>query len=299
MANETVITREQPKSVMIDPNFRKNRQRIEQDEKELEELMKGEATEEEEVTEEGQEEEAKVKEPEVEEEVDDKDLSKEEQTFKKRYGDLRRYQAKKEAEWEEKIAALENKGPVTGIAPPKSNEDLEAWAKKYPDVAGIVETIATKKAQEMFEKTNSRFKELDELTYETKRTKAEAEIRKSHSYFDALKASDDFHDWAEKQTKWIKDALYDNMDDASGVIRVIDLYKSDKGMNPAAKKVQAKDAASDVRTKGAPKIDATGEGKKFSESQILRESVSWYEKNASKINEAMNTINFIYDVTKE
>ena len=297
MANET-MTREQTKSVMIDPNFsRKNRQRIEQDEKELEELMKGDEPEEE-----VQEEQAEVKEPEVEseeEEAVDESLSKEEQTFKKRYGDLRRFQAKKEKEWEERLATAENKGPVKGIAPPASNEDLEAWAKKYPDVAGIVETIATKKAQEMFEKTNSRFKELDDLTNETKRKKAESTIRESHSDFDNLKNSDEFHDWAEAQTKWIKDALYDNMDDASGVIRVIDLYKADKGLTPAAKRTSAKAAAADVKTKGSPKIDATGEGKRFSESQIMRENDAWYEKNADKINEAMNTGNFIYDVTKK
>tara|TARA_R110000782_G_scaffold27182_1_gene68974 strand:+ start:27 stop:881 length:855 start_codon:yes stop_codon:yes gene_type:complete len=284
---------------MIDPNFRKNRERIEQDEKELEELMKAEEEPQEEETEKP-ENEAEVKEPEAEEEdtSEDKKLSKEEQTFKKRYGDLRRHQAKKDAEWEEKFAALENKEPV-GFAPPKSNEDLEAWAKKYPDVAGIVETIASKKAQEMFEKTNSRFKELDDLTYETKRTKAETQIRKSHSDFDTLKSSDDFHDWAEEQPTWIKNALYDNEDDASGVIRVIDLYKTDKGMTPNAKKAQAKDAAADVKTKGSPKIDASGDGQKFSESQVNRESDSWYEKNADKIAEAMNTGNFIYDITRK
>ena len=298
MANEA-MTREQPKSVMIDPNFnnRKNRQRIEQDEKELEELMKTDEPEGEVEEAKGEEEEPKV-EPEVEEE-DDPSLSKEEQTFKKRYGDLRRHQAKKEEEWATKLAALENKEPVKGFAPPKSNEDLEAWAKKYPDVAGIVETIAAKKAQEMFEKTNSRFKELDDLTYETKRTKAETQIRKSHSDFDDLKASDDFHDWAEKQPTWIKNALYDNEDDASGVIRVIDLYKTDKGMTPAAKKAQAKDAASDVKTKGNPRIDADGSGKKIYESQVARESDAWYEANADKISEAMATGNFVYDITRK
>ena len=31
---------------------------------------------------------------------------------------------------------------------PKSDEDIEAWAKRYPDVAAIVETIAIKKAKE-------------------------------------------------------------------------------------------------------------------------------------------------------
>ena len=295
MSNEMIETT-QPKSVMINPSYnsRKNRERIAREEEELEELMNGKPKDDAEDT-------PPIEEPIETEELaaeDDKTpLSKEEETFKKRYGDLRRHQSKTEADLKARITELEGE-PAKGFAPPKSNEDLEAWAKKYPDVAGIVESIATKKAQEMFEKTSSRFKELDDLTYETKRTKAETEIRKTHADFDALKAADDFHDWAEDQPSWIKNALYDNEDDASGVIRVIDLYKIDKGMTPAAKKAKVKDAASDVKSKSTPALDVDGEGKRFSESQVAKESDAWYEKNADKIQEAMNTGNFVYDITR-
>ena len=34
---------------------------------------------------------------------------------------------------------------------PKSDDDIEAWAAQYPDVAAIVETIAIKKAREQSE----------------------------------------------------------------------------------------------------------------------------------------------------
>ena len=30
---------------------------------------------------------------------------------------------------------------------PKTDEELEAWAKQYPDIAGIIETIADKKSK--------------------------------------------------------------------------------------------------------------------------------------------------------
>ena len=291
----------QPRSVMIDPNYtkRKNQQRIADDEKELEALMKGESTEEE-VQEEEPQEEREVEAKEVgTEEKESEDLSKEEKTFKKRYGDLRRFVAQKEKEWEEKLEALENGNQQNGFAPPKSNEDLEAWAKKYPDVAGIVESIAQKKAQEMFEKTNTRFKELDDLTYETKRSKAESTIREAHSDFDKLKASDAFHDWAEKQPDWIKNALYDNEDDATGVIRVIDLYKSDNGLTPSAKKAKAKDAAADVSAKqSTPKLDTDGKSTRFRESQVMQMTDAEFEKNYDKIMESQRTGSFIYDVTK-
>lgn len=294
MANENV--REQPKQVMIDPNYRTNRKRIEDDEKELKELM-GQTETEEETSEEEPAVVEEVKE-EVEDKEEDKSLSREEQTFKKRYGDLRRHQQEKEKEWEGKFKALED-NTTQGIAPPRSDEDINAWAAKYPDIAGIVETIASKKAQEMFDKTNTRFQELDDLNYEAKRGKAESVIRETHSDFDSLVGSDSFHDWADEQSDWIKNALYENQEDSKAVIRVIDLYKMDKGLTPAAKKASAKDAASDVKSKrSTPSIDATGEGKKFSESQVNKEDDVWFEKNYDKIIEAQRTGNFVYDMTR-
>tara|TARA_R110000796_G_scaffold2044_8_gene8153 strand:- start:322 stop:1167 length:846 start_codon:yes stop_codon:yes gene_type:complete len=281
---------------MIDPRYsnRSNRKRLEADEKELEELMKlesGEAPAEEEVTEVTTEVEEKTPEEETK-------LSKEESTFKKRYGDLRRHQQEQEAKYKAEIDSLKEGGPK-GIAPPKSDEDIEAWASKYPDIAGIVETIAQRKAKEMFEQTDSRFKELDDLNYETKRSKAEIEIRKAHSDFDTLKEADGFHDWVDEQSDWVKNALYDNQEDAKAVISVINLYKMDNNLTPAAKKQNARDAASDVKSKGGTtKLDADGTGKQFSESQVARESDAWYAKNEEAIMASMAVGNFKYDMQK-
>ena len=293
MADEAV--REEPKQVMINPTYRSNRKRIEDDEKELEELMKGETPED--TPEETPEEKPEEKPEETPEDTsEDKELSKEESTFKKRYGDLRRHQQEKEKEWADKLKQLEE-GPAKGIAPPRSDEDIEAWAAKYPDIAGIVETIAQRKAAEMFKQTDTRFKELDDLNYETKRGKAENEIRKVHTDFDDLKGTDSFHDWVDEQSDWIKNALYDNQDDSKAVIRVIDLYKMDNDMTPAARKQGAKDAASDVSSRNVtPKPNASGKGKQFSESQVARESDEWYAENEYAIMEAMATGNFNYDM---
>jgi hypothetical protein len=272
---------------------------MEADEKELEDLMKlesGETEEEEEPAVEDEAKEVKVEEESTKE--DEPKLSKEESTFKKRYGDLRRHQQEQEAKFKAEIDSLKEGGPK-GIAPPKSDEDIEAWASKYPDIAGIVETIAQRKAKEMFEQTDSRFKELDDLNYETKRSKAEIEIRKVHADFDTLKDDDAFHDWVDNQSDWVKNALYDNQDDAKAVVSVINLYKMDNNLTPAAKKQNAKDAASDVKAKGAPtKIDADNAGKQFSESQVHRESDAWYAKNEEDIMKAISSGNFKYDMKK-
>lgn len=267
--------------VFVDSSFRANKKRIEQDEKELEELMKKPEKVEEEVEE--------------KEEEPKKELNAEEETFKKRYGDLRRHLSQKEKEWEEKFEQLKNQ--PKGIAPPKTDEDIEAWVKKYPDVAGIVETIAKKKAQELFDKTDQRFKELDRLQYETQRKSAEQTIKEAHPDFEELKESNDFHDWAEEQPKWVQDALYENEDDPRSVIRVIDLYKVDKGLTLKQKQETHKEAAKAIKSTSSTKIDAEESSKKIRESQVAKMSDKEYEAAEASILEAMRTGNFIYDVS--
>ena len=228
---------------------------------------------------------------------DDSSLSAEERSFKKRYGDLRRHMQDKEKEWNQKLDALEKRKAKDSIIPPKSDEDIEAWAKEYPDVAGIVERIASEKAKEMFSKAETRLKELDEAHTEALRMKAENAIRKSHDDFDELRQSDDFHNWAEEQPKWVKDALYENMDDPASVVRVIDLYKVDNGLTPAAKKQSKKAAASTVAKGTRTSIDAKGVSGQIKESDVAKMSSKEFEDRQDEINEAMRNGKFVYDVS--
>ena len=139
-----------------------NEERIKKDEEELEQLIaeqKGEV----------KEEEPQEAEP----------TNAEEKSFKKRYGDLRRHMQEKEKSWEEKFNTLESQlKDVTRkeIKLPKSDEDIEAWATQYPDVAAIVETIAIKKAREQAAGLEDRVKEIDEMKATASREKAEVEL---------------------------------------------------------------------------------------------------------------------------
>ena len=235
---------------------------------------------------------------EAEAQEDDSNLNPEEKSFKKRYGDLRRHMQLKEKEWQDRLEALEGRAKTQNIIPPKSDEDIEKWAKKYPDVAGIVETIAAKKAQELFKTAESRLAEFDKVQYEATRTKAENQIRDTHPDFDKLRASDEFHEWADAQPKWVQDALYENADDPASVVRVIDLYKVDKGLNPAARKQSAKDAASVVTRKSAKaSIDPDDTSSYLKESQVARMSAEEFEKHSDDINQAIRSGKFIYDIS--
>ena len=272
-------------------SYESRKKRIEAEEEEIKRLeaeQRGESEEEnEEVT----------KTEEADTEVEEKALSPEEKSFKKRYGDLRRHMQEKEKEWNDKFEAFEKRMKKEAIAPPKSDEDIEEWAKQYPDVAGIVETIAAKKAQEMFSKADARLKELDQAQSEAQRMKAENQIRKSHEDFDDLRASDEFHDWANEQPKWVQDALYENADDPASVVRVIDLYKVDKGLTKTAKKAKAKDAASTVTRRSKTEVDVDDANDVIRESDVAKMSDKEFEAKSEEINKAIRSGKFVYDVS--
>jgi len=273
-------------------NYDRKRKRMEDEEEEIKRLEAQQRGEESESIEE-----ETTKTEETDTEVEETTLSAEERSFKKRYGDLRRHMQEKEKEWNEKFQAFEKRMEKESIVPPKSDEDIEEWAKQYPDVAGIVETIAAKKAQEMFSKADARLQELDKAQSEAERVKAENAIRKAHDDFDDLRASDEFHNWAEEQPKWVQDALYENADDPASVIRVIDLYKVDKGLTKTARKAKAKDAASTVTRRSKTSVDVDESGDTIRESDVAKMSDKEFEAKSEEINKAIRSGKFVYDVS--
>jgi len=270
----------------------KNQERIEKDEQELKELLSKESTDAEQKEQEGEE----VK----TEASTDVPLSKEDESFKKRYGDIRRHMATKEKEWQSRIEALEtqlDKATKNELVLPKSDAEIGEWTKKYPDVAAIVETIADKKASEKAKELDDRVKQIEEMRYTATRDKAEAELMALHPDFAEIRESDEFHDWAEAQPKWVQDALYENADDAKSTARVIDLYKSDKGITGKKSSSKDKSAATEIntRSKTTPVTDET-KGQ-WRESQVDKMSDREYEKNAESIMESIRAGKFIYDIS--
>ena len=290
-----LTTMEKPKVAgFVDSNYRNaNARRIAEEEAEM---AKFDAAQQEggEPQEEQAESESVAKEQQVEAKEPE---TGEERTYKKRYDDIRKLQSNTAAELKAIKAQLENAKEQGIVRPPKSDEDIQAWADKYPDVAAIVETIAEKKAQEKFSFAEGRLRQLDEMTAEADRSKSMDAIREAHNDFDELKESDEFHDWAGEQPKWVQDALYENQDDPRSVVRVIDLYKSDKGMDTKSRKRATKDAAKAVVNKRATKPDTADLDGSFSESQVKKMNDKEFEKNMDAIMESQRTGKFIYDLS--
>jgi hypothetical protein len=224
----------------------------------------------------------------------------EEKTFKKRYSDLRRHQQKQAEDFKKEIDILKSQLSTAAqkeMRLPKSDEDIEQWAKNYPDVAAIVETIAMKKAREQSVALEERVKAIDEMHISATKEKAEVELMRMHPDFGEIRDSDEFHDWAEEQPKWVQDALYDNDNDARAAARAIDLYKADKGIGKEKPKSN-KDAAKSVSTKNSRSTPQKDEASSYlKESDVQRMSAQEYEKNSDEIMEAIRSGKFVYDVS--
>jgi hypothetical protein len=282
--SEMVMEQQSQKSAIVPFGKRNaNRERIEREEAELKQL-------------------SEEKKPEAEEVVeDDSNLSAEEKSFKKRYGDLRRHSQQQTLALQKQIDELKQQltqSTEQQIKLPTSEDELATWAKTYPDVAKIVETIAIKKAKEQTAALDERFKALDERDKLTAREKAELELLKLHPDFDTIRDTDDFHNWADEQPAWVQQALYENDTDARSAARAIDLYKVDRNIGKAKSEKKTSGAAESVNTRGGrtTPVSQDNEGVIY-ESQVAKMSSLQYEKNMEAIQKAMQTGKFVYDLS--
>ena len=283
--NDTIMAEEMqstPKAAFVNKPYTQE-ERVKRDEEELEELMKAREGEAEEVEEEAE------------------PTNAEEKTFKKRYSDLRRHQQKQAEEFKTELAALKSQlesATKKEMKLPKSDEDIEEWAKEYPDVAAIVETIAMKKAREQSTALEERLKAIDELQNSATKEKAEAALMQMHPDFGDIRDSDDFHEWADEQPKWVQDALYENDNDARSAARAIDLYKADRGIGKETKSKSNKGAAEAVSAKNKRSKPQTNEASTYlKESDVDKMSAHEYEKRSDEIMDAIRSGKFIYDLS--
>ena len=226
--------------------------------------------------------------------------SAEERSFKKRYGDLRRHSQQQQTQLQSQIDELKQQleqSTSNQIKLPKSEEELSEWARQYPDVAKIVETIAIKKAKEQTEALDQRLRSLDEREALTAKDKAEAELLRMHPDFDEIRDDDEFHNWVDEQPKWVQQALYENDTDARAAARAIDLYKADKKI-ATKKSTSNKDAAQSINTRGG-RSAPSGEDKDgvIYESQVNKMSSQEYEQYQEEIGKAIKSGKVVYDLS--
>jgi hypothetical protein len=219
--------------------------------------------------------------------------------YKKRYDDLKKHYDGRvnsfKSREEELLAEIRSNRPK--YKAPKSAEEIEAFKKEYPDVYGVVETVAHLRSSKETEDLKEEIKQLKELNQTVNKEKAEAKLARMHPDFEQIRESDEFHSWAESQPEAIKGWVYGNATNAELASRAIDLFKQDTGKSKSKPELSGDLVAASemVKVKNSKEI-GYGSKKIWTRSQIAAMSQSEFDKNEKAITEAMSEGRVINDM---
>ena len=210
--------------------------------------------------------------------------------FKKRYDDLKHHYDRTLAENKQKVEELEAKLKVAQqpkFTPTKTDDELKTFKDKYPDVYGVVETVAHKQANAQVEGLQSEISKLRERETELVTQSAYKELTNAHPDFTELKDAPEFLDWLQTQPPSIADGVTKNNTDSKWAIRVIDLYKADAGISKS--KTKSKSAADAVTRTSSKNVNVENkDGKKvWKSSEILKLKPWEYAKVEQEIDTAL------------
>ncbi len=245
----------------------------------------------------------------LEDQIEDLDpgieqIDEEEATFKKRYGDLRRYSNKQLKEMKKRLEELEAK-TVSRTIPdiPEDEEEYEEWVKNYPDAAKFISVVATKEAKKATESLAEQVAELKKQEQVIAREKAAIALTKMRPDWEQIQSEAEFWDWVEdeEQPKWVMEAMEGI--DYKSIARVIDLYKLDKGRTTPNQETKKKPReanldAADLSIKGTRHTDPKpSSGKVWKESDVQKMNSKQYEAAQDEIMKAINEGRFVHDIS--
>jgi hypothetical protein len=235
------------------------------------------------------------------------ELTPEEATYKKRYGDLRRFQQSEAAKFRKELDALKQQLASTTKQnlnlPNSTNEaDIDQWMAEYPQVAAIVAGIASRQANAATDEVKSRVAELDSRRQQMDEEYAQRKIDEIHpDFFNEIRVDEKFHQWLAEQSQFIQDAMYVNSTDWKMASNVIDMYKAQNGIvtknNTTPKADTRKEAAKDVNARGGRTPPSVGGEVLFRESQIAKMTGEEYERNEEAIAKAWAEGKVLRDMT--
>jgi hypothetical protein len=212
--------------------------------------------------------------------------------YKKRYDDLKRHYDSKLNEFKSREQELleEVTKNRTEYKAPKTEEELEQFAKEYPDVYEVVETVAHMQSESKSKDLETKLQKLQEREQEVIRREAEKGLNARHPDFDEIRNSDDFHNWAKEQPKSIQDWIYNNTNDAHLASLALDLFKTHIGMDVPQKaksnSKQTKKSAADMVSTKTTTVEPKQE-RIWSETEIAAMSMDEFDRHEAEISEAM------------
>ena len=196
--------------------------------------------------------------------------------FKKRYDDLKKHYDTKLDEWKQEKETLEAQSKAvktdTDYKPPKTPEELEQFKEDYPDIYGVVETIAHKQAGDKLRTVEEKLAKMSDREEELIRDKAQTELLSVHPDFLELKDTENFQGWLQEQPTSISDGILKNGTDSKWAVRVLDLYKADAGISKKTSTARPTLSAAEAVTKTRKVVvpEKAGDKKIWKQSEISK-----------------------------
>lgn len=230
----------------------------------------------------------------------------EEESWKKRYGDLRRKNQADTLALEKKLETMERQLSEMSkpeVTLPKTEAQVKAWMDEFPDVAGIIKTIIAMESGQTREQLNRLAEENKSRQKELELQRALQELLEYHPDFLEIRQTEEFINWSQEQPKWVQHALYDEDEvDVKGAVRAIDLFKNDtqkKTTSPAPVKDTRREDATAVRSPRSQE-PAAHDKNVWSESRVEslpRRGPGSFEALEDEINKAIMSGKFVYDLS--
>jgi len=244
---------------------------------------------------------------EIQEALKNEHLDEAQRNWASRYGELRRHAQQKEdsykSELEKMRAELEEAQKNSSVTLPTSKEELDKWREDHPEIAKVIETIASQKADKYssaaVEDLKAKLKQMEEKEKQLTKESALQKVKAVHKDFDQLSQDPDFHSWVDEQGKdgldWIPTAVY-NSSNAAAAIKAITLFKAEKGLLGTREEPQPKRQKKDEEAAAAASIskssvsdvapDNTGDRKIWKDSEIRKMSDEDFKANFQSIKKA-------------
>lgn len=237
---------------------------------------------------------------------------KEDESWKKRYGDLRSFAQKKEDKLKNDIKerekyiqelqlSLEQAKKTTGGFIPTSEVELTEWSKANPEAYTIIRSIAAKEKEEEIKRLQLEITDLKGDFSEKTQEVAKAKLEAKHPDLYELAADKNFWAWIREQDdgEELENALTKTFDVAKAD-RILRTYKLENGLTSKDKQPKRNDklaAAMDVSTRGSMPNIEPGRNYVFKESDISKMNDREYEANAEAIAKAQHDGKILMDIT--
>ena len=213
--------------------------------------------------------------------------------YKKRYDDLKKHYDSKVNEFKSREqhmkAEIDSNKPT--YTPPKNLNELEEFKKKFPDVYGVVETVAHLTSEQKSEALSQKLATIEQREKKVAMQEAARTLQEIHPDWNEIKKDPQFHDWAKGQPEEVKGWVYNNPDNASLASKAINLYKVEAGITSSTQQNSNQrdtrgSAADIVAVKG--KVEAKdNKGKVWSRAEIANLTYQEYEQYEKDIDQAL------------